>query len=217
MERAAARGDVDAYSRGQPRVPRPLVELAGNAKLLAHCTGGSSTSCISTAARRWRRPATCRFRRASIARSSSGSPPGKPAAAGRALLRPRHGEPRTDAPRARRRRAPPRRGPAAPAREKAVNAATASPSTAAPTAGPSARWSSSASTAASPTTSTRRSAPGARRSSPSLRDTRHLPHRRLRRAVVHQSEQPVDRHRRAAVGARHLRQLLLGPRRRAPK
>ena len=33
--------------------------------------------------------------------------------------------------------------------------------------------------------------------------------RRLRRAVVHQPEQPVDRHRRAAFGARHLRQLLL--------
>ena len=41
---------------------------------------------------------------------------------------------------------------------------------------------------------------------------RHVPHRRLRRPVVHQSEQPVDRHRRAARGARHLRQLLLGPR-----
>ena len=51
----------------------------------------------------------------------------------------------------------------------------------------------------------------------SLARARHLPHRRLRRAVVHQSQQPVDRHRRAAGGARHLRQLLLGPRRAAPK
>ena len=38
--------------------------------------------------------------------------------------------------------------------------------------------------------------------------------RRLRGAELHQPEQPVDRHRRAAEGARHLRQLLLRPRRR---
>ncbi len=44
------------------------------------------------------------------------------------------------------------------------------------------------------------------------RAARHLPHRRLRGPVVHQSEQPVDRHRRAALRPRHLRQLLLGPR-----
>ena len=48
----------------------------------------------------------------------------------------------------------------------------------------------------------------------SLERPRHLPDRRLRRAVVHQPEQPVDRHGRAAVRARHLRQLLLGPGRR---
>ena len=51
----------------------------------------------------------------------------------------------------------------------------------------------------------------------SLARARHLPHRRLRGAVVHQPQQPVDRHRRAAVGARHLRQLLLGPATRRPK
>ena len=36
---------------------------------------------------------------------------------------------------------------------------------------------------------------------------RHRARRRLRGAELHQPEQPVDRHRRAAVGARHLRQL----------
>ena len=50
-----------------------------------------------------------------------------------------------------------------------------------------------------------------------LREKGTLPHRRLRRPVVHQSEQPVDRHRRAACGARHLRQLLLGQAMPAPK
>ena len=39
-----------------------------------------------------------------------------------------------------------------------------------------------------------------------------LLHRRLRHAELHQPEQSVDRHRRAALGARHLRQLLLRPR-----
>ena len=43
--------------------------------------------------------------------------------------------------------------------------------------------------------------------------TGHLPHRRLRGSVVHQSEQPVDRDRRAPRRARDLRQLLLGSRR----
>ena len=38
---------------------------------------------------------------------------------------------------------------------------------------------------------------------------RHGADRRLRGPELHQPEQPVDRHRRAAVGARHLRQLLL--------
>ena len=66
------------------------------------------------------------------------------------------------------------------------------------TAGPSARSSSSASTAASPTTSTRRSPPGSAPWLAALDGERHVPHRRLRRAVVHQPEQPVDRHRRAA-------------------
>ena len=39
-------------------------------------------------------------------------------------------------------------------------------------------------------------------------DAGHQPDRRLRGAELHQSQQPVDRHRPAAVGARHLRQLL---------
>jgi phosphonate utilization transcriptional regulator len=36
---------------------------------------------------------------------------------------------------------------------------------------------------------------------------RHLARRRLRRPELHQPQQPVDRHRRSAFGARHLRQL----------
>ena len=46
---------------------------------------------------------------------------------------------------------------------------------------------------------------------------RHGARRRLRDPELHQPEQPVDRHRRAAVGARHLRQLPVRRRQRAPR
>ena len=78
--------------------------------------------------------------------------------------------------------------------------------------GRSSPWSSSASTAASPTTSTRRW-PAATAVARRRADARQPPDRRLRGAELHQSQQPLDRHRRAARGARHLRQLLLRPRR----
>ena len=57
----------------------------------------------------------------------------------------------------------------------------------------------------------RRRGRAARRGSPRC-SSRAPPDRRLRRAELHQPQQPLDRHRRAAGRARHLRQLLLRPR-----
>ena len=82
---------------------------------------------------------------------------------------------------------------------------------------PSGRWWWSASTAASPTTSPRPSQAGVAPYLQRMLQQGQLADRRLRGAELHQPEQPVDRHRRAAFGARHLRQLLLRPSRRARK
>ena len=126
------------------------------------CTGGSSTNCISSATRRWPRAACCPFRCASIARSSSASPPDEPAAAGRALYDHVMASRDADAPRRPSRRR--RRGPVQPRGNPGESRLPRRQRPHLSFAG-SGRSSSSASTAASPNTSTRRSAAAARRSS----------------------------------------------------
>ena len=72
---AATRGDLDAYHAANLEFHDRLVELAGNAKLLAHRTGGSSTSCHlyrRTTLAQAGSPAD--VARASTARSSTRSP-----------------------------------------------------------------------------------------------------------------------------------------------
>ena len=177
-------------------------------------TGASSTSCISSGTRRSPKaacfPISTREHREIVECIAAG----QPAAAGRALYEPRHGEPRAHAP-CSRPAAERRRPPAATtlnSEENPVEIDTIRH-----------RQRPQLSRAAAPAGRRLRRRLRARLHQPGDRlrarafprgfaRERNLPHRRLRRSVVHESEQPVDRHRRAAVRARHLRQLLLGSR-----
>ena len=136
MERRGRAATADAYFALNLEFHDRIVELAGNAKL-AHLYRRLVNELQPVPARvARRRPATCRSRSPSIARSSIASPRGKAAAAGRLLHDHVLRKPRARAPRARRRahRAA-HRARNAPQGES-VEAPEPSPSTAARTAGP---------------------------------------------------------------------------------
>ena len=97
MERAAAKGDVDAYPAANLEFHDRLVELAGNAKLLVtyrRLVNELHLYRRATLAQAGTLPVSTREHRDIVDRIAAG----QAAAAGRALLRSRDGEPRAHAP-----------------------------------------------------------------------------------------------------------------------
>ncbi len=183
--RRRRREELDAYYRANLQFHDRLVELAGNAKLLAtyrRLVNELHLYRRASLAQAGALPVSTREHHDIVEKIAAG----QAVAAGRALYDHVMGS------RERMHRvhdATPRRpSPRAPRPEASMTTAAGRTcrSTAARTGGPTVRSWSSASMAASPTTSRRpfrraRALPGL------ARRTRHLPHRRQRRAVVHQS------------------------------
>ena len=214
MEKAAARNDVDAYLAANLEFHDRLVELAGNAKLLAiyrRLVNELHLYRRATLAQGGVLPVSTREHRDIVDRIAAG----QPAAAGRALydhvMGSRERMHRTPAPR------PPPPAPQPSREETRLNPDLAVTVNGRRYRAPRQPLVVVCVDGCEPDYINQAIAAGRAPFLARAARARHLPHRRLRRAVVHQSQQPVDRHRRAAGRARHLRQLLLGSATPAPK
>jgi len=181
-----AKGDVDTYAAANLDFHDRLVELTGNAKLSPPTAARQRIEPLPPP-RRWPNPARFRSPPASSRDLDRIPPASRPPR--RALFDHVMASPRAHAPH------PQRRAPAAPDdREEVALKGAPSPSTAAPIRRRNGRW------------CRRVDGCRARIHQPGDRNRPHAvscpsaarpapPHRRLRRAVVHEPEQPVDRHR----------------------